>query len=265
MNLVKNKVENMSKKIIQIITEELKENFIYNGINSNIYKFSNLFSDENSYDESFIKNTRLKIYTIRVAKAEQDNKSTISLFKGFGKYHYFDEHAEINPPGSIILSDLSAQARIIIDNGFIDIFNNLIPFDYSLYLTVNHDSLKDKIFNEYLYPKDIHFVEISDKDTVFECVQEDFKKIYNNYFKKNEQGKGFILRKTSFYYLKTYYEDNKDAESIRDLLNNSFLIFELLPYNEGVLILSNRNNNLELFTEKLELKKINRELAKIEL
>ena len=61
-------------------------------------------------------------------------------------------------------------------------------------------------------------------------------------------------------YCSSEYE--KDKTSVIDLLNNSYLFFELLPNREGFLFFTNKNSNLDMLRDLLKLKKINAEAAK---
>lgn len=217
---------------LQIAVDELKETIKFQDQKINIFDYSNVFHGNHpQYRDTFIKNTRMKIYSIKVLNNTPNEKLNIKI-----------------------------------NENFVKIIKYLIPEDYSLYVGVNkNEDLESAVKAHHLdIPSKNYYENLSDTETVIECFPDSIDKIYSAFWNKKNNMQGFILRKTSFYYLRAFFEENKNETAGKDCLNNIYVAFEPLPDYNGFILFSNKINHLELLQEILRINKINKELARYE-
>ncbi|MBI5207332.1 MAG: hypothetical protein HY934_06010 [Candidatus Firestonebacteria bacterium] len=244
---------------IQIIAEELKEKIFYKGNKYNIFEYGRIFSGkQNPYSDTFIKTSRIKIYCIRCIN--MDITESLSETPEDDKM-FFKEDKVKQSLGEFSLHDYDENINEILEKSFLKIILNIIPQEYSLYLSSSQKEIYDES-GEIINTNNRYKEEMMDGEMIFECFPEDFNKIYHVFYKELKQEKGFILQKNKLYYLRVFYEEYKTENSCRDFLNNSYISLEFLPDNEGIILYTNKINHLELLQEYIKLKEINRDLSR---
>ncbi|MBI5417995.1 hypothetical protein HZA55_08635 [Candidatus Poribacteria bacterium] len=207
---------------LQITVDELKETIKYQDQKINIFDYSNIFQGNHPpYRDTFIKNTRLKIYSIKALNNIQDEKF-----------------------------------NMIINENFIKIIKYLIPQEYSLYIGINKNEDIENTVKEYKLdiPSKNYYEDLSQTETIIECSPEHIDKMYKAFWNGKNSMKVFILRKTSFYYLRAFFEENKNETAGKDFFNNIYAAIEHLPDYNGFILFSNKINHLEHLQEILKIR-----------
>ncbi len=253
--------------IIQITVDELREKIRINDNITNILDYSTIFKDDHlPYRDTFFKSNHIKIYSIKFIKTSSSELSR--SFPRFSDSPFSEKNdKKIHVKNSELEYDNSnCKIRDVIDAALIKITKSLIPTDFALYLDLNENLIShetiDTLNKNYIknHPE-IYKSAISKNEEIFECLIESWDEVYNIFWKNIKQGKGFVLRKTSFHFLRSFYDYKKDENCARDFLNNSYMIFESQLDDKGILIFTNKINHLELFQEMIKLKDINKNLA----
>ncbi|MBI4651334.1 hypothetical protein HY745_08655 [Candidatus Desantisbacteria bacterium] len=253
-------------KTIQIVINELKDNIKYNDTVLNIFSHSNIFAGKHdAYRETFTKTSRVKIFAVRLVKVKK-YEPVQSFMDDVGRYYFFHDSDISSSIQDFTFNDFSRELTARIELSFFKIFKYLIPFDYSFYMGLNKSDIENnfgKIVKDYINShEEVFHSDMPEGEIIFECRDEDLSILYSDIWTKIKYAKGFILKKNSLYYLRTFYEENKDETSVRDFLNNTYAIFESLPEHRGIVLFSNKINHVDFFQDLVHLYEINRDLAK---